>query len=108
MLCQIFKREIPKNILFDLLEKICLKTDNYYFIDMAAYNKMLFLELKQPFIDSLMEYYYLSKRFYLERPFTYNSFTNIIRQICKHGNILFNSEIKYSHSNYCIHFFIYF
>ena len=108
MLCQIFKREIPNNILFDLLEKICLKTDNYYFIDMAAYNKMLFLELKQPFIDSLMEYYYLSKRFYLERPFTYNSFTNIVRQICKHGNILFNSEIKYSHSNYCIHFFIYF
>jgi hypothetical protein len=106
MLCQIFKREIPNHILFDLLEKICLKTDKYYFIDVAAYSKLLFLGLKQQFIDELTEYYYLSKRFYLEREFTYTSFTNIVRQICKHGDIKIESEIKYSHSKYYINFFV--
>jgi hypothetical protein len=106
MLCQIFKREIPNHILFDLLEKICLKTEKYYFIDVAAYNKLLFLDLKKPFIDALTEYYFLSKRFYLEREFTYTSFTNIVRQICKHGKIMIDSEIKYNHSKYYINFFI--
>lgn len=107
MLCQIFKREIPHNILFDLLEKICLKSDKYYIIDVAAYNKLLFLDLTKTFIDALTEYYFLSKRFYLEREFTYSSFTNIVRQICKHKNIKIESEIKYSHSKYYINFFIY-
>ncbi len=106
MLCQIFKREIPDHIMFDLLEKICLKTDKYYFIDVAAYSKLLFLDLKHSFIDALTEYYYLSKRFYLERDFTYSSFTNIVRQICKHGDIKIESEIKYSHSKYYINFFV--
>jgi len=106
MLCQIFKQEIPSNILFDLLEQICLKTEKYYFIDLNAYKKLLFMELKESFIDALREYYYLSKRFYLEREFTYSSFTNIVRQICKHGNIKFESEIKYSHSKYYINFFV--
>ena len=107
MLCLIFKREIPHHILFDLLEKVCLKTEKYYFIDVAAYNKLLFLDLKKPFVDALTEYYFLSKRFYLERDFTYSSFINIVRQICKHENIKFESEIKYSHSKYYINFFIY-
>lgn len=107
MLCQIFKHEIPSHILFDLLDKICLKTEKYYLIDVAAYSKLLFLDLKQPFIDALTEYYYLSKRFYLKREFTYTSFTNIVRQFCKHGNIHFESEIKYSHSKYYINFMIY-
>jgi hypothetical protein len=107
MLCQIFKRELPSDILFDLLEQICLKTEKYYFIDLNAYKKLLFLDLKQQFTDELTEYYYLSKRFYLEREFTYTSFTNIVRQICKHKNIKIDSEIKYSHSKYYINFFIY-
>ena len=106
MLCQIFKNEIPNHILFDLLEKICLKTDKYYFIDVAAYSKLLFLDLKQHFIDELTEYYFLSKRFYLERDFTYTSFTNIVRQICKHMDIKIESEIKYNHSKYYINFFV--
>ena len=106
MLYQIFKCEIPNNILFDILEQICLKTEKYYFIDVNAYKKLLFMELKMPFINALNEYYHLSKKFYLEREFTYTSFTNIVRQICKHGNLKIESEIKYSHSKYYINFFV--
>ena len=42
MLKQIFKKNVPQKLLFDLLDQICLKTDKYYMIDMNAYKKMLF------------------------------------------------------------------
>jgi hypothetical protein len=108
MLSQIFKYEIPDDFLFDFLEKICEKTDSYYLVDIACYKKIYLLDLKQSFIDSLKEYYYLSKRFYLERDFTYPSFTNIIRQICKHKMIDYESKISYSHSDYSIVYYIYY
>lgn len=105
---QIFKREIPKSILYNLLEKICLKTDKYYYVDFNCYKKMLFLDLKTSFLEELNDYYHLSKKFYLERDFTYTSFINIIRQICKFGRYRFESEIKYSHSEYYINYLVYY
>ncbi len=108
MLDQIFKSEIPPNLLFDLLEKVCLKTEKYYLIDINAYKKLLYQELHTEFLESLSKYYHWSKQFYLERKFTYPSFTNIVRQICKHGNIRIESEIKYNHSHYFITFFVYY
>lgn len=108
MLDQIFKSEISPNVLFDLLEKVCLKTDKYYFIDINVYKKILYQELHTPFLQSLSPHYHLSKQFYLERKFTYTSFTNIVRQLCKHGNIRIESEIKYNHSNYFITFYVYY
>ena len=105
---QIFKKNIPSEFLFNFLEKICLKTDKYYLIDYNAYKKMLFNDLQQGFCESLKEYYYLGKYFYLERDITYKSFTNIVRQICKHNNIMFTSKMKYNNSKYNIDFLIYF
>ena len=105
---QIFKKNIPNEFLFNFLEKFCLKTDKYYLIDYNAYKKMLFNDLQQGFCESLKEYYYLGKYFYLERDMTYKSFTNIVRQICKHNNIMFTSKMKYNKSKYNIDFLIYF
>ena len=34
MLNQIFKHMVPNEILFSLLDKICVKMDKYYLIDM--------------------------------------------------------------------------
>ena len=107
MTSQIFSKKVPNKILFDLLEKICMKTDKYYLIDMNAYRKMLFYNLHTQFCDELKDYYNLSKQFYLERKMVYNSFTNIVRQICKLNNIMFTSQIKYNESKYNIDFFIY-
>ena len=42
MLKQIFKQNIPIEILTGLLEKICLKTDKYYLVDNNAFRKLLF------------------------------------------------------------------
>jgi hypothetical protein len=108
MSSQIFKKNIPPEILFALLEKICLKKDKYYLIDMNAYRKLLFYELNSDFCNSIKEYYFSGKQFYLERKMTYNSFTNIVRQICKNANIMYTSQIKYNESKYNIDYFIYF
>jgi len=108
MTSQIFKRTIPKDILFELLDKICLKKDKYYLIDMNAYRKLLFYELNVEFCEKIKKYYFAGKQFYIERKMTYNSFTNIVRQICKHLNIMYTSQIKYNESKYNIDYFIYF
>jgi len=108
MSSQIFRKPVPKEMLFELLEKICVKNDKYYLIDMNAYRKLVFYNYQTDFCDSLKEYYNLSKLFYIERKMVYNSFTNIVRQICKINNIMFTSQIKYNESKYNIDFFIYF
>jgi len=108
MSSQIFRKIVPKEILFDLLEKVCIKTDKYYLIDMNSYKKLIFYGYNIDFCNGLKEYYNLSKLFYLERKLSYNSFTNIVRQICKVNNIMFTSQIKYNESKYNIDFFIYF
>ena len=75
---------------------------------MNAYRKMLFYSYYEEFCEKLKDYYHLSKQFYLERKMTYNSFTTILRQICKHNNIMFTSQIKYNESKYNIDYLIYF
>jgi len=106
MLDQIFRAQIPNTLMFDLLDQICLKTDKYYFVDINAYKKMIYANLHKPFIENVKPYYHLAKQKYLEREMTYASFTNIIRQICKHGDIGITSEIKYNRSQHYTNFFI--
>ncbi len=105
---QIFKKRVPNEILFELLEKICLKYDKYYYIDLNAFQKMKFHNHHIEFCNTLKTYYYKPKHFYLDRPMDYNSFTNIIRQICKFNSIVFSSKLKYNQSEYNIDYFIYF
>ena len=108
MLKQIVKIPIPNELLFDLLDKTTLKTDKYYLIDMNCYKKILFHKYHEPFLKRLRKHYYFSKLYYLDRPFNYSSFTNIIRQICKSNNIFYESKIIYHESTYTIEHFIYY
>jgi hypothetical protein len=108
MLKQIFRKNVSPELIFTLLEKICLKTDKYYYIDANAFKKMIFHNYHVDFLKELEGFYHTSKQFYLSREFTYNSFTNILRQICKSNAIMFTSQIKYNESKYNIDYFIYF
>jgi hypothetical protein len=108
MLNQIFKKQIPKEILFELLEKVCFKTAEYYFIDRNAYKKLIYYKLYAPFAESIAEYYHASKQFYVSRDLTYNSFVNIVRQICKSNGVSILSKQKYNESEYNIDYYIYF
>jgi hypothetical protein len=105
---QIFKVLVPKELLFDLLDKICLKTDKYYLIDNNSYRKMVFNNFHNEFCEILKPYYHLGKRMYIERKMTYNSFVTLIRQICKASNIMYTSHIKYNESKYNIDYFVFF
>jgi len=107
MLYQIFRKQVPIELLMQLLETICLKTDKYYLIDMNAFKILKYNHLEDEFCNKLMDYYHSSKTHYVTREFTYKSFTNIVRQICKSNAVMFSSKIKFEKSQYNIDYYIY-
>ena len=108
MSSQIFKNPVPQNILFELLDKICIKNNKYYILDKISYKKGEYLQILSPFYEIMLQYYYLSKQFYILRKQNYSSFVTIIRQICKKNNINYTSKIIYNKSTYDIVYYIYY
>lgn len=107
MLKQIFRSNIEPEKLYALLELCCIKTEKYYLLDNNAFRKMVFHDHHIDFFKDILDHYHLSKQFYVTRKLTYNSFTNIVRQICKSNGVMFTSQIKYNESKYNIDYFIY-
>ena len=107
MTSQIFKNPIPNELVIKLLDDIAIKTDKCYVINNNVYKKGVFNDTLNQFILECSPYYHLSKRKYLERKLTYNSFITIIRQICNFNKITYTSQIKYDKSNYDIVYYIY-
>ena len=108
MSSQIFKNSVPINILFQLLDKISIKNDTHYVFNIIAFKKGVYTNEIALFFEQCKPYYHLSKRNYLEKKITYNSFTTVLRQICKNNNIKYTSQIKYDKSKYNIIYYIYF
>jgi hypothetical protein len=107
MSSQIFKKQIPSPMLFDLLEKTASKTEKRYIFNRNSYKKGLLDNTIVEFLESCKEYYYSSKQKYLEKKLTYNSFVTILRQICNYNKITYTSQIKYCKSEYDIEYYIY-
>lgn len=105
---QIFKKEIPSSLLFNLLDNICMKNDKHYLLTSECLKKGTFNGCVEKFIESCIPYYHNSKKQYLEKTITYNSFTTIIRQICNFNKLVYTSQIKYSNSKYDIIYIIYY
>lgn len=108
MSAQIFKQIMPIDMLFQLLHEICSKNDKYFVFNLNAFKKGIYNETIPNFIISCSDYYHASKRKYLERKLTYNSFTTVLRQICNLNKTTYTSQIKYDKSRYDIVYFIYF
>ena len=108
MSLQIFKERIPPDILFVLLEDLCVKTDKYFIINTISYKKGIFTEKINDFLNTCKQYYFLSKQTYLDRKMTYNNFMTVVRQICNSNNIVYTSKIKYNKSLYEIEYYIYY
>ena len=106
MLNYLFIEPVPIQIVLDLLENICAKTDKYYIIDKNAYKKMLYYDHHISFLKNIEPYYHVSKKYYLTREMTYNSFTNIVRQICKNNGHFYKTDTQYNHSVYTIFYFV--
>lgn len=97
---QLFKNTIPSEKLFELLNKICAKTDRFFIVDNNAYKKGIFTGDIPNFFDFCKPFYFISKRKYLERELTNKAFITVIRQICKTNNITYKSSIIYNKSCY--------
>lgn len=108
MTSQIFKNNIPNDIVFKILEDIAIKTDKYYIINNNSYKKGIFNETVPVFLEECKPYYHISKRKYVERKSTYNSFITVLRQICNYNKITYTSQIKYDRSKYDIIYHVYF
>lgn len=107
MSLQLFKNIIPKKNIFDLLEYICVKKDKNFILNKDAFKKGIFNNTIPTFLEECKQYYHLSKKKYLDKKLTYNSFTTVIRQICNSNKIIYTSKIKYINSTYDIIYYIY-
>jgi len=107
MASQNFRRPIPLQILFELFDQICLKTDKYYLVDLNSYKKMMYMELNKKFVEDIVEYYHAAKQFYVRREMSYNSFINIVRQACKINKLVAENQVRYQNSKYTIEFLVY-
>jgi hypothetical protein len=108
MSSQIFKSEVPKDVLFNFLDNICIKHEKNYIINSSAFKKGLFNESIVEFFKDIYPHYHNSKKKYLDKKITYNSFITVIRQICNHLKITYTSQVKYDKSVYDIIYCIYF
>ena len=106
MLIGVFTKKIPIEILYIFLDKVGIKKDTFYLFDYNCFRVMMYHKYNEDFINMLHEYYNPSKRYYLTRPTTYNSFITIIRQICKINDVEFKTKILYQHSIYHIEYYI--
>jgi hypothetical protein len=72
MSTQIFKNNVPNELLFNLLDSVCLKNEKHYTFNGESFKRGIYKELIQKFIGECVPYYYLSKRKYLEKKLTFN------------------------------------
>jgi hypothetical protein len=107
MSTQIFKKDIPNDLLFNLLEDICMKNDKHYILNLESFKKGVFDDSIQHFFELCKPYYHNSKKKYIEKKLTYNSFITVVRQICNYNKLTYISQIKYTKSCYNIVYIIY-
>lgn len=100
---KLFKSQIPKTLLFQLLNKVTDKDE--YIIDKAFFKKL------QPFLPDFLadcdDYYLESQKKYIQKkPFLYKCFLTVVRQICNNNEIPFSYKLKYMHSTYEIIYYV--
>ena len=107
MKSQLFKKEIPKDLLYNFLDKYAIDKGDYYLFTTISYQKAKFHKELEKFLDIIKEYYYPAKQSYITRKMSYNNFTTILRQICKSSLITYISKVKYEKLTYGIEYYIY-
>lgn len=91
-MCRIFYEPVDIEILYDLLDEICLKTDKYYQYNELAFRKMVFQNMHPNFLNRVLPFYRENKQLYITREISPNMFFTIIKQICNANNIPIESK----------------
>ncbi len=99
---QVFKTKVSLDDFIAFLTTCCeIDVDNnVYIFNNDAYKRAYLSETLQPFIDSIIECYHKSKKYYVSRKMNYTRFVTVVRQICKSNSIPYVSKIKYDRSSY--------
>lgn len=106
MVNQIIQKEV--DIFESFVKQYFTHEKEYYIYNIEIYKKLLYESLMDPFLESLKNYYFKNKYYYLERnPMTFNYFNTILRQIFHKNNISIQKNIKYVMSKYQVEYFIY-
>jgi hypothetical protein len=108
MSLQIFKTEIPDEDVVNFLDSVCIKNDKHYTMNKEIFKRGVYNEIIPNFLSFCVPFYHISKRIYLEKKLTYNSFTTILRQLCKLKNFTYTSKIHYDRSCYDIIYYIFY
>ena len=108
MTSQLFKEIIPITLLYEFLEKICVKDgiNNWFIFSKSAFKKAELYNLLNNFKEVIKPYYHISKQYYIDRDLTFIRFTTIIKQICNINNIDVTSKIIYNKSKYEMEYYI--
>jgi hypothetical protein len=89
------------------VETYFLLENQVYVYNHETYKRLKYENVFSTFLESLKEYYYKNKYFYLTRdPMTFNSFNTIMRQIMKKNDITYTNKIKYTSSKYQVEYHI--
>jgi hypothetical protein len=104
---QIFRKEVPLELLYKILEVVAEKYEDYYLITKVCYKKADYNNKIKDFLIELKDYYFQSKVYFVERKLDYIKFIRIIKQLCNYHNIVCNNKFNYSSSHYEIDYYIY-
>lgn len=100
MVNQIFKKKIPLERISDFIKDVSIFEKGIYIFNKYCFKKSILNNKINDFLNSIKEYYHVSKKYYIEREINYVRFATILRQICKQHNIYIFSKIKYHNSTY--------
>ena len=104
---QLFKKDIPINILLSFLKENFEEKETHFIINKFLYKKTEYNNNISLFISTIKEYYYSSKRKYIQREMNYNYFLTIIRQLCNANGINYTTKLVYDKSSYEIEYSIF-
>lgn len=90
---QVFREPPSINCLQNIIECFGTKERDEFMIDYVTYKKIIFHKVYVDWLEELLPYYYNSKKFYITRNFSFNSFITIIRQLCK----FFGKDYRYTY-----------
>tara|TARA_Y100001970_G_C14171553_1_gene824473 strand:- start:444 stop:797 length:354 start_codon:yes stop_codon:yes gene_type:complete len=108
MRSQIFHTAPPKEVLIEFIHKYGEQQTqpNEHVFSNSAFKKAKYQDEITKFIDSVKNFYYNSKRKYVDRKMTFKHFSNVLRQICRFYKITFYSKIKYRKSKHETDYYI--
>lgn len=105
-MCRIFYEPVDIDIVYDILERCCIKTDKHYTFNQLAYKQMVFLQLLDGFLQQITPFYRENKREYVTREMNFVNFLTILKQICNSNGVPFSSRTQKSDASVITHYYI--